>query len=142
MNPETEAAYRGVRPISHETRQGERELFFAAHRLFTLKPRLCRYGEQGWSLWWLWFEVANIAKQPRAITATVTPYKCDNPNHDKGCGLGWRLVQCEEHEAHTWIAAIDAGNHRLWSCSNVESQSRADATTALLNRLAEGVQLS
>jgi Zn-finger protein len=74
------------------------------------------------------------------ISATVTPYKCDNPNHDKGCGLGWRLVECEEAEAHTWIAAIDVGNRRVWSCSNVQSQSRDAATAALLNRLSEGVQ--
>ena len=34
--------------------------FFAKHRMFTLTPRMCFWPDRGWSLWWLWFEVAKI----------------------------------------------------------------------------------
>jgi hypothetical protein len=79
--------------------------------------------------------------QSRLLTATVQPCKCDNPNHAQGCGLGYRLVDCEEEEAHTWVASIVVGNRQLWGSNGVQSVSREAATTALLERLAEGVEL-
>jgi hypothetical protein len=71
--------------------------------------------------------------------ASVTPYKCDNPNHAQGCGLGWHLIECAEDEAHTWVASIAVNGMCLWGSNQMESQSREAATAALLKRLAEGI---
>lgn len=37
---------------------------FAVHRFFTWKPRVEDYDECGWSVWWLWFEVARVSIPP------------------------------------------------------------------------------
>ena len=74
------------------------------------------------------------------LTASVKPFKCNNPDHPKGCPFGSRWVECAEDEAIAWIAAITVGDRQVWSCGDDESQSRETATAALLNKLAEGVQ--
>jgi hypothetical protein len=38
-------------------------MFVAAHSTFTWKPRLCRWPGPGWSIWWLWFEVASVRRR-------------------------------------------------------------------------------
>jgi hypothetical protein len=73
------------------------------------------------------------------ITATVTPCKCNNPNHPVGCPFGYVLVECAEDEAHTWVASIATDDVQLWGSNGTESASREAATAALLRRLAEGV---
>jgi hypothetical protein len=79
---------------------------------------------------------------PRVVvTATVEAFKCDNPNHTKGCGLGWRLIPSSEEEAHTWIASIGSDGLVLWQCRSTEGTSRETATKAMLDRLAEGVEI-
>jgi hypothetical protein len=72
------------------------------------------------------------------ISATVTPCKCDNPNHPVGCPFGYKLIHCAEEEAHTWVASISVDDVGLWGSNQMQSQSRALATAALLDRLAEG----
>jgi hypothetical protein len=73
------------------------------------------------------------------LSATVQPCKCDNPEHPKGCPFGYKLIHCEEEEAHTWVGSITVDNVCLWSTNQMQSQSREAATAALLSRLAEGV---
>jgi hypothetical protein len=70
-----------------------------------------------------------------AFRASVRPFKCDNPDHPKGCPFGYRLIECPEDEAHTWIASIHLNGMVVWSSNQMESQSRKAATAALLNRL-------
>lgn len=75
------------------------------------------------------------------LVAKVTACKCDNPNHDKGCGLGWRLIDCAEEEAHTWVASVAVGNLQLWGSNQTQSVSREAATQAMLDRLSQGIEV-
>lgn len=48
---------------------------FAWHRTIgmTWKPRLDLWPDQGWSLWWLWFEVARVVVAPTPSEAGEKP---------------------------------------------------------------------
>jgi hypothetical protein len=48
----------GRRPKTRCWRPGP--WLFAAHPFFTWRPRACVYPGRGWSVWWLWFEIARV----------------------------------------------------------------------------------
>jgi len=75
------------------------------------------------------------------LRAVVQPVRCDNPDHPKGCPFGSRWVHCEEHEAQSWLASIEVGGTVVWSVSNVDSETRETATTAMLRALETGIHL-
>lgn len=63
----------------------------AVHRLFTLRPRLSLHrppadAATGWSVWWLWFEVAHVRPLPRET------FTC------QGCGDGPWDIAWDPHE--------------------------------------------
>lgn len=72
------------------------------------------------------------------LKADVRPVRCNNPEHPKGCPLGYRLVDCDESEARWWLATVSVGQTCHWSQT---FDSRTQASAALVERMSEGFSI-